>query len=269
MKDIKCEQKNAIIIGVFFLIAIITLLYCKLYVKVHNAKIINETSIYSMSPELKDSLTEDQTKDKIMEEINKKIAFYADTFGIDYETLYNRIEENYEQLELKDNENADIILIDYLMELEVNEKELFNKKIIPYTGNKEYIVSLIKYYTDIYSAVDFNIAAAIAEIESCYTVKSMLNVNNVYGGLVNGRLLKYPNIEYGVLKYIKLLNDGYFTKGLDTVETIGRVYNPIQNEDGVKIANPNWVKNVTNALDNYNEITSIDIEKLINIKESM
>ena len=36
--------------------------------------------------------------------------------------------------------------------------------------------------------------------------------------------------------HIKLLSEGYFGKGLTTVESIGRVYNPMYNENGVKIA---------------------------------
>ena len=117
------------------------------------------------------------------------------------------------------------------------------------------------------SNVDFFIACAIAQIESNYSASSMLNKNNIFGGMSNGSLIKYKNIEYGILRYIKLLNDGYFNKGLTTIETIGKVYNPTYNENGIKVAKPSWVKNVTKALDEYtNYDIFVDISVLNSLK---
>ena len=69
-------------------------------------------------------------------------------------------------------------------------------------------------------------------------------------------------------KYLnKLLNDGYFNKGLTTIETIGKVYNPTYNSNGIKIAKPSWVKNVTNALDEYvNYDIFVDLSVLNSLK---
>ena len=84
-----------------------------------------------------------------------------------------------------------------------------------------------------------------------------------------GGLIKYKNIEYGILSYIKLLSDGYFGKGLTTVEDIGRVYNPTINENGVKIAKPSWVSKVNNALSEFTGLdTTMDIATLNSFKTS-
>ena len=123
------------------------------------------------------------------------------------------------------------------------------------------------YFSKLYNNVDFSIAAAIVQIESGYTVQSMLNKNNVFGGMSGGGLIKYKNIEYGILSYVKLLSDGYFGKGLTTVEDIGRVYNPTYNENGVKIAKPSWVSKVNNAMTEFvNVNTEISIEEVLAFK---
>ena len=138
----------------------------------------------------------------------------------------------------------------------------FAQKVSFDDDSKEYIIALLIYFSNIYDNVDFSIAAAIAQIESGYTVQSMLNKNNVFGGMSGGGLIKYKNIEYGILSYVKLLSDGYFGKGLTTVEDIGRVYNPTYNENGVKIAKPSWVSKVNNAIDEF-----INMENDISIAE--
>ena len=63
-----------------------------------------------------------------------------------------------------------------------------------------------------------------------------------------------------------MLSEGYFGKGLITVEDIGRVYNPTYNEAGVKIAKPSWVANVTKAMNNYVAMDIVDIESLLSLK---
>lgn len=94
----------------------------------------------------------------------------------------------------------------------------------------------------------------------------MLNKNNIFGGMYNGNLIGYKNIEYGTLKFIKLLSEGYFGKGLVTVEDIGRVYNPMINESGVKTAKPAWVYNVTLAMEDFIEVEAVDTTLLLSLK---
>ena len=66
-------------------------------------------------------------------------------------------------------------------------------------------------------------------------------------------------------QYIKMLNDGYFSKGLNTTEKIGYIYNPITNENGQKVANPNWVANVNNAKSHYYNVPEItEINQILN-----
>ena len=93
----------------------------------------------------------------------------------------------------------------------------------------------------------------------------MLNKNNIFGGMSNGRLTSYTSIEYGVYKYITLLKNGYFDQGLRTVEQIGYKYNPTV-INGVKMANPTWVSNVNTYRNKFSGNVTIDsVEKLLNI----
>lgn len=93
----------------------------------------------------------------------------------------------------------------------------------------------------------------------------MLSVNNVFGGMYNGRLIRYHNIEYGVYRYIKLLNNNYFGKGLTTFETIGRYYCPVT-IDGIKQTNPHWLSLVNNITHKYIEHNINTIEDVISLK---
>jgi len=145
---------------------------------------------------------------------------------------------------------------------------LFNNVRTHGNKDKDYIVRLVKYFSNIYDNVEFTIAAGIANVESGYVSKYMLNKNNIFGGMYNGNLIGYKNIEYGTLQYVKLLSEGYFGKGLTTVEDIGRIYNPMFNESGVKIAKPTWVYNVKLAMENFNDIEDVDTTILNNLKNS-
>ena len=82
--------------------------------------------------------------------------------------------------------------------------------------------------------------------------------------MARGKLISYKTIEYGVLKYIKLLSESYFGLGLNTVETIGKKYNPVY-ENGVKKANPTWVKNVNAVMDKYQNYT--DFLNILELEE--
>ena len=155
-----------------------------------------------------------------------------------------------------------------MFELETRDKTLFNNVRTHGNKDKDYIVKLVKYFSSIYTNVEFTIAAGIANVESGYTSKYMLNKNNIFGGMYNGNLIGYKNIEYGTLQYIKLLSEGYFGKGLTTVEDIGKIYNPMFNESGVKIAKPTWVYNVKLSMENFSDIEDVDTTILNNLKNS-
>ena len=165
-------------------------------------------------------------------------------------------------------DSFDKIVLDYLLTLEESEKELFNNKRISNQMDKDYIVKTLKYFSDMYANVDFGIAAGIANVESGYTSKYMLSKNNIFGGMYNGGLISYKTIEYGVLKYVILLSEGYFGKGLVTIEDIGRVYNPTF-ESGIKIAKPAWVYNVTKSMELFADIQEVDTTDLINLKNDI
>jgi len=203
-------------------------------------------------------LTDEEKLEIVFQEHKEEITFVAKTFKIAEETLIDKLRENHQELNLLNlTEPMLKTLINYLFSLEETSKELFDNKITPCQESKEYMISLINLFSHLYGNVDFEIAAAIAEIESGYQAPYMLSKNNIFGGMYSGGLLKYKNIEYGILRYIKMLSESYFGKGLITVEQIGLVYNPTFNENGVKIAKPTWVYNVTNAIDKYLEYQPI------------
>ena len=89
--------------------------------------------------------------------------------------------------------------------------------------------------------------------------------SKVFKKTANG-LLKYKNIEYGVLSYMKYLNDNYYLKGLTTVSQIGYIYNPIINESGVKMASPSWVTNVTSARSSFTNKNITSLDELLTIE---
>lgn len=259
----KNKKKIIILIGIFVGIGIL------LTPSKGNVVEINTNVSKGRDLESVKVITEEEKLSLFFEEKMDSITFLANTFKIDKEVFLELLKENKDKLNyLEDSSNFDKILIDYLFTLEDSNKELFDTKRDACAMDKDYIIKLIKYFSGLYESVDFSIASGIAEVESGFTSKYMLSRNNIFGGLVNGKLLSYRNIEYGVLSYIKLLNDGYFTKGLTTVEAIGIVYNPTFNENGEKIARPSWVFNVNKAKENYLEIEEVDTSLLNSLKNS-
>ena len=69
--------------------------------------------------------------------------------------------------------------------------------------------------------------------------------------------------------YIRLLlSKNYFGKGLTTVRSIGRIYCPITNEYGKKIASPHWINLVNTAKSKYKNFRGeITIQDILNLKE--
>lgn len=213
-------------------------------------------------------INEEEKIELILNEYTDEINFFADTFQIKRADLLDLLRKDISIIENSDN--IDKTLIEYLFSLEKTNKSLFSNKLTSCTDSKEYLLALINYFTTIYDNVDFKTAAAIAEIESGYKAPSMLKKNNIFGGMSGGTLIQYHNIEYGVLNFIKLLSEGYYNKGLTTIEAIGIVYNPIINENGKKIANPSWVKNVKSVLKKYEDFDTIkSVSDIISLQEAV
>ena len=268
MKEyIKKNKKGLILLSIG---AILLTFSLTMHHYINKDEMIVHSISYNVDAEVPEStriLSEEEILNIFLTNNTITIKFMSDMFQIDNEVLLNKLREDYQSINLLDND-LDKTLLDYMIALEDSNPELFSKKLNVSNPSKEYMIALIKYFCDYYGNVDFSIAAAIAEIESGYSAKSMLNKNNIFGGMSSGGLIKYKNIEYGIYSYIKLLSEGYFGKGLTTVEAIGRVYNPTYNEAGVKIAKPSWVANVSNAMSDYSVMDTVEIEALLSLKEA-
>jgi len=262
MKINKIKSNKGILILKVIIVSVV-LVYTIIGNKIFNDVLENDANINELGASK--TLSEEEIYLRALEEKKETISFFARVFQIEEEVLLDELKTNKEGIDL---ENFDLSIINYLFKLEKSNKKLFSTKRTPCKDSKEYMVALIEYYTSIYPSVDFKIAAGIAQIESNYKSKGMLNCNNIFGGMAGGKLLRYKNIEYGILKYIKLLNDGYFGKGLTTVEAIGKKYNPTFNEKGVKIAKPVWVSNVKKAMEKFEETGEIDILVLNGLKNN-
>lgn len=220
--------------------------------------------------------------------INEQIdtlTFFANIFGYDIEYVKKDLikrSENIEIIEptnigsiknkdgvLKKYNNKEYGAVEYFYELVESHPEKRNKKVVAYSGDSDYIEKLIMYYTQIYTNVDTTTALSIGAAESgYYKVKYMLRKNNVYGGMSSNGLIRHENIEIGVLKYIRMLSKNYYGKGLTTLESIGRVYCPVYNEYGNKIASPHWINLVNTAKSKYKNYTGeINIQDILNEKE--
>jgi hypothetical protein len=204
--------------------------------------------------------------------------FYADTFEINIEDIKNELilsnaNKVFNSYDIANSgityASLDKNLIDYLFDLEELKPNLFQKK--HYDGNKyskEYIYSLLKYYTNIYDDVDYRTLAGITYIETGnLSSQSMLKYNNIFGAMNNGNLINYKNMSYGILTYVKLMNDKYYGQGLNTLESIGQKFNPVINKYGKKIANPNWVSDIKSVLNKIDSnISTKTILELNSIK---
>jgi len=201
-----------------------------------------------------------------------ELNFFSSVFSVNYEDIVADLRNRYDTSEYEFNEtnigflldddgklntysNFEYGLVEYFYDyVEKNPKKV-DKTRIPYQGNAEYIENLIIYYTThVYTNVDTSVALSIGAAESgYYKVKYMLKCNNIYGGMSSKGLIKYRNIEYGVLSYIRLLSRNYYGKGLDTIYKIGKVYCPTYDNVGNKIASPHWIQLVKTAINKYSE----------------
>ncbi len=226
-------------------------------------------------PVVDNSLNVTELVDNYILENKTVIDFYTSAFLLPETFISDKIKElNYEKsIFSKDDifntgttyENFDEELFHYIMSLMNTNSEVFSNNIVPTYNSKEYIIGLIDYFAKYFPSVDTTIAKSIANIESGYTVRTMLDKNNIFGGLSNGYLISYKTIEYGVYSYLKLLNDWYFSLGLTTVESIGYKYNPVI-ENGIKIASPSWVIKVNSNLSLFTNATVTDIHDLLLLK---
>lgn len=216
---------------------------------------------------------EEITLDDYITTYQADIEFLSKTFGVEYDNIINDMYQRFESNKDKqfDKTNIGFILnedgsvkqyknvlyglVEYFYNyIEINPKKV-NKKWIPYTGNSEYVENLIIYYTkQIYTNVDTSLALSIGASESgYYKVKYMLKYNNIFGGMSSKGLIKYKNMEFGVLSYVRMLSKKYVGKGLTTIEGIGRKYCPTRDSFGNKIASPHWVSLVNTAMKKYKD----------------
>lgn len=209
----------------------------------------------------------------------KTVEFLTKTFGVNKDEVINDlIEINKEGKIIVNNigrltdGSGNIVeyssfergLVEYLYVYTAKYPERVDNTYIPYTGGPEYVENLIKYFTKIYDNVDYNTVISIGAAESgYYKVAYMLSVNNVYGGMGSGGLIRYKTIEYGILSYVRYLSVNYYAKGLNTVESIGYVYCPTRDANGNKIVSPHWVNLVYKAKAVYADTTNdISVEVL-------
>ena len=214
----------------------------------------------------------------ILDKNDKTVTFLTKAFGINKDIVVTSLMETNKESAVNElnigkltDANGNLIeynsfdrgLIEYLYRFASSNPGLVDNTHIGYTGSREYVENLIKYFTKLYPEVDYLTVISIGAAESgYYTASGMLYVNNVYGGMGSGGLISYKNIEYGILSYVKYLADNYYAMGLTTVESIGYKYCPSIDANGNKVTSPHWLNLVARAKGVYantsNDVT-IDI----------
>lgn len=226
-----------------------------------------------------DENNEKQTTNKKKKESNilnikeKEIKFFSEIFGYNYEDVLNNLKginnETYNEYNIGNikNNKGELIkynsfeygLIEYFYNLNKEKSLKKTNKYVPYTGDSLYVENLIIYFSSIYDNVDSKLLLGIGAAESgYYKVKYMLRLNNIYGGMSSKGLIKYNNIELGVLTYVRMMSRNYYAKGLTNMYSIGKVYCPTY-ENGSKIASPHWISLINKALTKY-ELYNFNIE---------
>ncbi len=216
----------------------------------------------------------------LLEKYADKIQFYSKTFKVDYNIILNDLikrSESYQKFDsnnlgfistndvLNTYDNVDLGLIAYFEDFLKSNPQYIDNSISIYNGNVEYIQGLIGYFANVYGNVDYNTAVSIGAAETgAFLTSGARKTNNIYGGLVNGRLKSYKNIEYGVLSYIKLLSTKYYSEGLDTIEKIGYVYCP-SIENGIKKASSHWLNLVYSYKEKYGDNIYQDLNYVLSL----
>ena len=215
-----------------------------------------------------------------LNENEKTVSFITKTFGVNKELVVEKLVEINSQGKydinnigrLTDSNGALINygsfergLIEYMFKYVEEYPQNVDNTHVPYTGSREYVENLIKYFTKYYPEVDYLTVISIGAAESgYYTASGMLSVNNVYGGMGNGGLIRYKNIEYGILSYVRYLANYYYSQGLNTVESIGYKYCPSIDANGNKVTSPHWLSLVYRAKGVYaNTNNDIKVDALV------
>ena len=203
----------------------------------------------------------------------KEIKFFSEIFGYNYEDVLNNLKginnETYNEYNIGNikNNKDELIkynsfeygLIEYFYNLNKEKSLKKTNKYVPYNGDSLYVENLIIYFSSIYDNVDSKLLLGIGAAESgYYKVKYMLRQNNIYGGMSSKGLIKYNNIELGVLTYVRMMSRNYYAKGLTNLYSIGKVYCPTY-ENGSKIASPHWISLINKALTKY-ELYNYSVE---------
>ena len=81
--------------------------------------------------------------------------------------------------------------------------------------------------------------------------KAFVNKYN-FGGIMNSKGLKtFDSYEQGLEKFVSLLKNYYFNKGLNTVAEIGAKYCPVGAKNDPNGINKGWVSSVSSIYDYY------------------
>lgn len=118
--------------------------------------------------------------------------------------------------------------------------------------NECLIYDISKEYNLTYNEI--KIAIAITKHETGNYTSPLFKNNNNIGGLYNSNtktFYKFNTKEDGIHSFIKNLKNGYFNKGLTTIEKIQPKYAPLKASNDKNNLNANWVKGVTYF---YNEL---------------
>lgn len=261
----KCELKARVIALSITLIIMLSVIVKNNIFLDKNTQ-VESNEVLAMNSYIEYSIEEDI--DNFILENQSTFDFYCNMFGISLQDLKNAIikSNNTNTFNRQDIGNTNSIyesldknLIDYLFSLKSSNPKLFQQTYV--NGNnysKEYIYGLLNYFSSIYENVDFDVLASIAYIESGnLNAKYMMSCNNIYGGMSSNGLIKYQNIEFGVLSYVKLMSEKYYAKGLDTIDKIARIYNPVSST---------WSSNVKSMLNKFNNYETIDnVNNLLNL----
>ena len=210
------------------------------------------------------------------------IELLCKAFGVNKEDIISDLKNKYEAHEVFETTNVGYLLdkngkvktfkndlyglVEYFYSYVKNNPKKVNNKRVAYKGSADYVEKLIIYFSEhIYTDVDTTTALSIGAAESgYYKVKYMLACNNVYGGMGSKGLIKYKNIEFGVLSYVRYLSRNYYSKGNTSLEGIGRIYNPTTDSNGNKIASPHWISMIQTAKKKYSKYDfNLSIEDLV------
>ena len=212
----------------------------------------------------------------------KDIELLCKAFGVNKEDIINDLNTKFNAHEEFETTNVGYLLdsksnvktfkndlyglVEYFYTYVKSNPKKVNNKRVPYNGSADYVEKLIIYFSEhIYTDVDTTTALSIGAAESgYYKVKYMLACNNVYGGMGSKGLIKYKNIEFGVLSYVRYLSRNYYSKGNTSLEGIGRIYNPTTDSNGNKIASPHWISMIQTAKKKYSKYDfNLSIEELV------